>query len=59
MFIAMEREPDSMNSLHSSVVEVLPPDPEVPGSNPSNDKAVVKIYIFIWIGLSWNLENSD
>ena len=43
MFIAMERGLDGINNLHSSVVEVLPLDPEVPGSNPGDAKAVVKI----------------
>ena len=39
----MERYPHSMNELRSSVVEDLPLDPKVPGSNPSDDKAVAKI----------------
>ena len=43
MFIAMERGQCGMNKLHSSVVEVLPPDPEIPGSNSVDAKVVDKI----------------
>ena len=51
MFKALQRESSIKQNLHSSVVEFLIVDPEVPGSNPGVDQTNFKV-LLIHLNLS-------